>query len=186
MKKVQNGISNVQDTLKPKWIRYYMQMAELTSTLSTARRLQVGSVLVKDGRVLATGYNGTPSGWDNNCEDVEWCSAGGWLSAEEIEEGWPHEGTYLDAYGNEMHGRYRLKTKPIVLHSEMNTLMKVARTTESSENSTLFCTHAPCLDCAKAIHQAGVRRLYYRDSYRENDGLEFLAESGIAVVKYTE
>lgn len=186
MNKRQNDIYVAQDTLKPKWIDYYMQMAELTATLSTARRLQVGSVLVKDGRVLATGYNGTPSGWDNECEDVEWIDrgAGGWLSPEEIEERWPYEGTYLDG-DFEMHSRYRLKTKPIVLHSEMNTLMKVARSTESSDGSTLFCTHAPCLDCSKAIYQAGVRHVYYRNSYRSGDGLEFLAESGVAITHHT-
>lgn len=152
MNTVPSNTSNSADTLGSKWVHYYMRMAELTATLSTARRLQVGSVLVKNTRVLATGYNGTPSGWDNTCEDVL------------------PDGT--------------LKTKPIVLHSEMNCLMHVARSTESSLGSTMFCTHAPCLDCAKAVYQAGVQRFYWRDSYRDSSGLEFLGDSGVHVTNY--
>jgi dCMP deaminase len=170
--------------LKKKFIDYYMKMAELTAELSYAKRLQVGAVIVKNQQVIGTGYNGTPAGWDNNCENVEWCAGGGWLSPDEIEEGWPYEGIYLDADGNEMQGRYRLKTKPETLHSEMNALMKVARSTESSEGSTLFCTHAPCIDCAKAIYQAGIKNVYFRNHYRDDNGLRFLEKSGVNVTNY--
>jgi dCMP deaminase len=170
--------------MKEKFINYYMKMAELTAELSYAKRLQVGAVIVKNQQVIGTGYNGTPAGWDNDCEDKEWCSGGGWLSAEEIMEGWPYEGTYLDSDGNEMVGRYRLKTKPETLHSEMNALMKVARSTESSEGATLFCTHAPCIDCAKAIYQAGIRNVYFRNHYRDDNGLKFLEKSGVSVTNY--
>lgn len=170
-------MSKNYDELSEKWIRYYMQMAELTSLLSSAIRLKVGSVLVKNNRVLATGYNGTPSGWDNNCENKDYMArdAGGWLDIEEIEERWPHE---------DEHGRYLLKTKPEVLHSEMNCLMHVARSTESSLASTMFCTHSPCLDCAKAIYQAGVNKFYWRTAYRDNGGIDFLEKSGVTVINY--
>jgi dCMP deaminase len=170
--------------MKQKFIDYYMKMAELTAELSYAKRLQVGAVIVKNQQVIGTGYNGTPAGWDNTCEDKEWCSGGGWLDYEEIIEGWPYEGTYLDSDGNEMQGRYRLKTKPEVLHSEMNALMKVAKSTESSEGATLFCTHAPCIDCAKAIYQAGIKNVFYRNHYRDDNGLKFLEKSGVSVTNY--
>lgn len=170
--------------MKEKFINYYMKMAQLTAELSYAKRLQVGAVIVKNQQVIGTGYNGTPAGWDNDCENVEWCSAGGWLSAEEIVEGWPYEGTYLDSDGNEMQGRYRLKTKPEVLHSEMNALMKVARSTESSDGATLFCTHAPCIDCAKAIYQSGINSVYFRNHYRDDSGLKFLEKSGVSVTHH--
>jgi dCMP deaminase len=80
--------------------------------------------------------------------------------------------------------RYALKTKPEVLHSEMNALMKVARSTESSEGATLFCTHAPCIDCAKAIYQAGINSVYFRNHYRDDSGLNFLEKSGVSVTHY--
>ena len=172
--------------MKPKFIEYYMKLAELTSKLSYAKRLQVGAVIVKDNQILGTGYNGTPAGWDNNCEDQEWCSGGGWLSPAEIEAEWPFEGTYLDMEGNTMHGNYRLKTKPEVLHAEMNCLMKVAKSTESSNNAILFCTHAPCMDCAKAIFQAGIQTVFYRDQYRDDSGLNFLKQGGVNVYQYSD
>lgn len=172
--------------MKRKFVKYYMTLAQETAKLSTAKRLQVGSVIVRDHKILATGYNGTPSGWNNNCEKVEWCSGGGWLSPDEIEEGWPYEGTYLDADGNEMRGRYRLITLPEVLHSESNALMKIARSTESSVGATMFCTVAPCLQCAKLIYQSGITKLYYRDTYRETDGVSFLRKGGVDVEQYND
>lgn len=171
--------------MKQKFIDYYMRIAEITSDLSYAKRLQVGAVIVKDHQILATGYNGMPSGWENNCENREWCSGGGWLSPDEIEDGWPYEGTYFDNDGNEMQGRYRLKTKPEVLHAESNALTKVAKSTESSEDATLFCTHAPCIECAKLIYQAGIKSVYFRDHYRDSAGLDFLRQGNIDVHKYS-
>ena len=169
--------------MKQKFIDAHMKAAEVYAQLSSAKRLQVGCVVVKDNTIIGIGYNGMPAGWDNNCEDIEWCSAGGWLSAEEIIEGWPYEGTYLDADGNEMQGRYRLKTKPEVLHAETNSLAKIARSTNSSEGAALFVTHAPCLDCAKIIHQAGINSVYYRNTYRSTDGIDFLEKCNINVKK---
>ncbi len=148
--------------MKNKFIKYYMDVAQLTSTLSYATRLQVGAVIVKGHKILATGYNGMPAGWDNNCED-------------EI-------GHVLDDANHIV--EIILKTKPEVLHAESNALMKVASSTESSENSTMFCTHAPCIHCAKLIYQSGINSLYYRNTYRDTAGLEFLEKSGVSVTQY--
>ena len=158
-----------------------MDWASRTAQLSHARRLQVGAVIVKDDSVISYGYNGMPAGWDNDCENVEWCSAGGWLSAEEIIEGWPYEGTYLDADGNEMQGRYRLKTKPEVLHAESNAIAKLARSINSGNGADIFITHAPCLDCAKLVYQAGIKCVYFGTAYRDNSGVQFLEKSGVKV-----
>jgi dCMP deaminase len=160
-----------------------MKTAETFAECSTAIRLHVGAIVVKDDRIISIGYNGMPSGWDNNCENVEWCSAGGWLSAEEIEEGWPYEGTYLDADGNTMQGRYRLKTKPEVLHAETNAIAKLAKSNESGMGATMFITHAPCLDCAKLVYQSGINTVYYRNSYRNEIGIQFLEKAGVKIGK---
>jgi dCMP deaminase len=169
--------------MKQKYVDLYMDWAQRTAQLSHAQRLQVGAVIVKDDSVISYGYNGMPAGWDNDCENVEWCSAGGWLDPEEIEERWPHEGTYLDADGNTMQGRYRLKTKPEVLHAESNAIAKLAKSSQSGCNASVFITHAPCLDCAKLIYQAGISNVYYRNSYRDVAGVDFLEKSGVAVTQ---
>lgn len=144
-----------------------MKMAQLTSELSSAVRLKVGTVIVRDHQILATGYNGTPTGWDNACEDRVYVHGDG-------------DYTYLDEDG----ARYNLKTKPITIHSESNALTKIARSTESSVGAALFCTHAPCLDCAKLIYQSGISSVYYRESYRETTGIDFLTQSGVTVEQY--
>jgi dCMP deaminase len=142
----------------------------------------VGAVIVKNQQVNGTGYNGTPAGWDNECEYKVWDKgAGGWLDPEEIEAKYPYEAWHEDAGRNV---RYALKTKPEVLHSEMNALMKVARSTESSDGATLFCTHAPCIDCAKAIYQSGINSVYFRNHYRDDSGLKFLEKSGVSVTHH--
>ena len=163
-----------------------MDWADRTAQLSHAKRLQVGAVIVKDDSVISYGYNGMPAGWDNDCEDKEWCSAGGWLSPDEIEERWPYEGTYPDADGNEMQGRYRLKTKPEVLHAESNAIAKLAKSNNSGAGADLFVTHMPCLDCAKLIYQSGISRVYYSENYRDDAGIRFLEKSGIEVKQIKE
>jgi len=145
--------------MKQKFIDYYMKVAELTSTLSYAKRLQVGSVIVKGNKILATGYNGMPSGWDNECETTE---------IVELDEKFIKQ----------------LVTKQEVLHSETNAIAKVSASTESSEGATMFCTHAPCINCAKLIYQSGINSLYYRDTYRDTAGITFLESSGVSVIKY--
>jgi dCMP deaminase len=164
--------------MKPKFVDYFMKVAELTATLSYAKRLQVGAVIVKGNQTIGTGYNGMPTEWENTCEHKNYAnSPGGWLEPEEIKEQWPFE---------DENGRYALKTKPEVLHAESNALMKVARSTESSEGATLFCTHAPCIDCAKLIYQAGIATVYYKETYRSEDGINFLRKSAISVNRYTD
>jgi dCMP deaminase len=123
--------------------------------LSSAKRLQVGCVVVKDNTIIGIGYNGMPSGWDNTCE-------------------W----TVDDAKGYDTG-----KSKPEVLHAETNAIAKIARSTNSSEGAALFVTHAPCLDCAKIIHQAGINSVYYRNTYRSTDGIDFLEKCNINVKK---
>jgi len=145
--------------MKQKFINYYMKVAELTSTLSYAKRLQVGSVIVKGNKILATGYNGMPSGWDNECETVEIVEMDDNVSKQ-------------------------LVTKQEVLHSETNAIAKVSASTESSEGAAMFCTHAPCINCAKLIYQSGINSLYYRNTYRDTSGIEFLEKSGVVVTKY--
>ena len=143
--------------MKEKFINYFMDVAKRTSQLSHARRLQVGAIIVKDDRIISIGYNGMPSGWDNNCED-------------EIK--WPNGDIKF------------LTTKPEVLHAESNAITKLARGTESGFNSIMFCTHAPCLNCAKLIYQSGINSVYYRDTYRDDSGLEFLEKSNVNVTQH--
>lgn len=130
-----------------------MKTAEVFAELSHARRLHVGAIIVKDDRIISIGYNGMPAGWDNNCEDVV-----------------QHSDDTTS-----------LKTKPEVLHAETNAIAKLAKSTESGNNATMFITHAPCLDCAKLIYQSGINNVFYRNSYRSDDGIIFLKQSGIDV-----
>ena len=162
-----------------------MDVADRTSKLSSAIRRQVGAVIVKDNRILSYGYNGMPTGWDNTCEykDYMKSDAGGWLNPDEIEERWPFE-EYSEQY--ESNRRYRLVTKDEVLHAESNAIAKVSGSTESSEDATLFVTTAPCIHCAKMIFQSGIKNVYYRDTYRDDAGIEFLSKGGVSVTKYEQ
>jgi dCMP deaminase len=174
--------------MKPKLVEAYMKTAETFAGLSSAVRLHVGAVIVKEDRIISIGYNGMPSGWDNNCEDKEYMSvdAGGWLDSEEIEERWPFEEIQIitNSYGSfELTRRYCLKTKPEVLHAETNAIAKLAKSNESGMGATMFITHAPCLDCAKLIYQSGIGSVLYRNSYRSDDGISFLQKAGVTVEK---
>jgi dCMP deaminase len=150
--------------MKPKFLNAHMKAAEVYSQLSSARRLQVGCVVVKDNTIIGIGYNGMPSGWDNDCEKRSYTN---------IDPKWQ----YLDEDGS----TYSLVTRPEVLHAESNALAKVARSTNSSEGASVFVTHAPCLDCAKMMYQAGINSVYYRSSYRDTSGVDFLKECNIEV-----
>ena len=145
--------------MKQKYIDAHMKVAETYASLSTAVRLKVGTIVVKDDRIISIGYNGMPSGWDNNCED-------------EI-------GDVRDVNDNVV--EIRLKSKPEVLHAETNAIAKLARSSESGLDATMFITHAPCLDCAKLIYQSGISKVYYRNVYRENTGIDFLLKGGVDV-----
>jgi len=163
----------------------YMDIARRVAEMSYARRLHVGAVVVKDGRIISMGWNGMPAGWDNNCENVEWMDrgAGGWLDPEEIKEKWPFEGIYMDKNGEEYISRYRLKTKPEVLHAESNAIAKLAKSNDSGSGADLFVTHAPCIECAKLIHQSGISRVFYSENYRDDSGVRFLENSGVEISK---
>jgi dCMP deaminase len=142
--------------MKQKWVDAFMDTAERFAQLSSAKRLKVGAVVVKDNRIISIGYNGMPSGWDNTCEEV-------------IE-------THED-------GGVVTKTKDEVIHAEANAISKLAKSGDSGDGADLFCTHAPCIHCAKIIYGAGVKKVYYRNSYRDEVGLQFLERCGIEIEK---
>ncbi|MBE5034481.1 dCMP deaminase family protein [Gallalistipes aquisgranensis] len=128
----------------------YIRMARIWSENSYCVRRRVGALIVKDKMIISDGYNGTPSGFENVCED-----------------------------GNG-------KTKPYVLHAEANAITKVAKSANSSEGATLYITASPCIECAKLIIQAGIKRVVYCDSYHSDEGLELLRKVGIETVQVDE
>ena len=145
--------------MKQKFINAYMDVAERFAQLSSAVRLNVGAIVVKDDRIISIGYNGMPTGWDNCCEDE-----------------------VLVDYGNRASdAKYELKSKPEVLHAESNAIAKLAKSNESGNGATIFITHAPCIECAKLIYQSGISNVYYRNEYRSTQGIEFLTKSGTNV-----
>ncbi len=124
----------------------YIRMARIWAENSYCKRRQVGALIVKDKMIISDGYNGTPSGFENICED---------------ESG---------------------LTKPYVLHAEANAITKIARSGNNSDGATLYVTAAPCIECAKLIIQAGIKRVVYSEEYRLRDGIELLQRAGIEVV----
>lgn len=124
----------------------YLRMARIWAENSYCKRRQVGALIVKDKMIISDGYNGTPSGFENVCED---------------ENG---------------------LTKPYVLHAEANAITKIARSGNNSDGATLYVTAAPCIECAKLIIQAGIRRVVYGENYRLADGIELLRRAGIETV----
>ena len=150
-----------------KWQSAYIDVAERFASLSTARRLKVGAIVVKDNRVLSIGYNGMPSGWDNNCEDA--CKPD-WMDWEPTEE-------------DVQLGVAILKTKPQVIHAEMNCLSKLAGSNESGKGADMYITHAPCIECAKMIYASGIVNVFYKNNYRDDKGTKFLVDCGVGVEK---
>jgi len=124
----------------------YIRMAAIWAENSYCKRRQVGALIVKDKMIISDGYNGTPSGFENVCEDED------------------------DV------------TKPYVLHAEANAITKIARSGNSSDGSTLYVTDSPCIECAKLIIQAGIKRVVYSRLYRITTGIELLKRAGIEVV----
>ena len=136
--------------MKNKYIRAHLKVARIYGELSTADRLKVGCIIVKDDRIISIGYNGMPSGGSNVCE----------------KDG---------------------ESKPEVLHAEANAITKLAKSTESGQGSYMFCSYAPCLDCAKLILQSGIKEFHYEHRYKNNDGLDLLEKyTDIKILKYTE
>lgn len=165
-----------------------MKTAETFAELSHARRLHVGAIIVKDDRIISIGYNGMPAGWENDCEykDYMHSDAGGWLNPDEIEERWPHEEICKgdeEPESNSYTRRFAYKTKKEVLHAESNAIAKLARSNDSGLDADIFITHSPCMECAKLIFQSGIRRVFYGEAYRSDEGIEFLKKSGVTVEK---
>ena len=125
--------------------RAYLEMAHVWAELSYCDRKKVGALIVKDRTIISDGFNGTPTGFDNICED--------------------------DNY----------ETKWYVLHAEANAILKVAASTQSCKNATLYITLSPCKDCSKLIHQSGIKRVVYATPYKDPSGLDFLKKAGVVV-----
>ena len=163
--------------MKEKFVNLYMGIANEVSKMSYSRRAKVGAVAVKDHRILSIGYNGTLPGADNNCENAEFLLGRSWISEDQAKEIW--KDPWVEAH-------YRLTTKPEVMHAEANCLLKMARDGEAAAGSDLFLTLSPCVECAKMMKVAGVKKVWYRDAYRDTSGIEFLKTQGIEVNQVKE
>lgn len=141
---------NMKEKKQLKYDKAYLRIASEWSKLSYCQRKQVGAIIVRDRMIISDGYNGTPSGFENCCED--------------------HEGL----------------TQWYVLHAEANAILKVARSTQSCENATLYITLSPCKECSKLIHQSGIKRVVYKNGYRDTSGVDFLLKAGIEVSQIEE
>ena len=138
-----------------------MRAAEVYAELSYAKRKKVGCVIVKDDRIISIVYNGTPSGWDNECEYSTLWKNGKQLPSPV------------------------LITKSEVLHAETNAIAKLAASTESGEGAVLFLSSfSPCMDCAKLIYQSGIKEVYYKEKYRIEDGTTFLKNAGVKIEQF--
>ena len=124
----------------------YLRMARIWAENSYCQRRQVGALVVKDKMIISDGYNGTPTGFENVCEDENNVS------------------------------------KPYVLHAEANAITKLARSSNNSDGATIYITASPCIECAKLIIQAGIKRVVYGEKYRLTDGIELLERAGIEVI----
>ena len=157
--------------------RVFLNVAKEIASMSKCVRAKVGALLVKDLNIVSFGYNGTPAGACNTCEDKMYVSseAGAWIDEDTIQEKWPHTDDL---------GRFKLVTKDEVIHAESNVLLKAARMGTSTENSTMYCTLSPCKDCSKLILQSGVKRVVYLELFsRDNGSVDFLKQY-IEVEKY--
>lgn len=130
---------------RTKYDKAYLKIATEWSKLSYCKRKQVGAIIVRDRMIISDGYNGTPSGFDNCCEDTEGL------------------------------------TNWYVLHAEANAILKVARSTQTCENATLYITLSPCKECSKLIHQSGIKRVVFQQSYSDTSGVDFLEKAGVIV-----
>ena len=137
--------------------KIYMQVAYQFAKLSYAERRKVGSVIVKDEQIVSFGYNGTPRGFDNNCEFYETITG--------------------------IEGAAEMKTNPEVLHAESNALAKLAKSTMSSDGADLYVTMSPCYQCSKLIIQSGIKNVFYSEEYRDASGLELLKKAKINTTK---
>lgn len=155
----------------------YLKIANVWSENSYARRHKVGCLIVKNNQIISDGFNGTPSGFDNNCEDEIECD----LESDSLDGG----ASVCAVYNNDCSKcpHHYLKTKPEVLHAEANAITKIAKSNYSSEGATIYITLSPCFDCAKLIIQAGIKRVVFQELYRNTDGIELLKKAGVEVVQ---
>lgn len=135
----------MEDSKQLRYDKVYLKMALTWAELSHCSRKKVGAIIVKDDAIISDGYNGTPSGFDNCCEN------------DNGETHW------------------------YVLHAEANAILKVAKSTNNCAGATLYLTHSPCKDCSKLILQSGIKRLVFRDKYRDTAGIDFLVAAGLEV-----
>nr|WP_297306562.1 dCMP deaminase family protein [uncultured Flavobacterium sp.] len=135
---------------KIKYDKAYLRIAKEWGQLSYCQRKKVGAIIVKNKMIISDGYNGTPSGFENCCED--------------------NNGI----------------TKWYVLHAEANAILKVAKSTQSCENATLYITMSPCKECSKLIHQSGITRVVYIADYKDKEGIEFLEKAGVEIVQISD
>ena len=139
--------NDMTDKKQHKYDKAYLRIAAEWSKLSYCKRKQVGAIIVRDRMIISDGYNGTPSGFENCCEDTEG------------------------------------STQWYVLHAEANAILKVARSTQTCDNATLYITLSPCKECSKLIHQSGIKRVVYKNGYRDTSGIDFLVKAGIEVAQ---
>ena len=139
-----------------KWDRLYIEFTELVSKLSSAKRLKVGAVIVKDNNIISYGYNGTPSGFSNECEH------------------------YTCGDNNEV----VLVTSNEVIHAEINAVSKAAKQGVSTNDATMYCNVSPCIECAKLIIQSGINKVIYCKDYRDDSGIKILIKAGVEVIKW--
>ena len=136
---------NTKKEKQKKFDNAYMRMADVWAELSHCKRKKVGALIVKDRKIISDGYNGTPTGFENQCEDDE------------------------------------NQTKWYVLHAEANAILKIAASTQSCDWATLYVTMSPCRECSKLIHQAGIRRVVYKQGYSDTSGIDFLKSAGVEI-----
>ena len=136
---------NTKKEKQKKFDNAYMRMADVWAELSHCKRKKVGALIVKDQKIISDGYNGTPTGFENQCEDDE------------------------------------NQTKWYVLHAEANAILKIAASTQSCDGATLYVTMSPCRECSKLIHQAGIRRVVYKQGYSDTSGIDFLKSAGVEI-----
>lgn len=160
--------------MKTKFINMFMEIAKIVSKQSSAKRLQVGAIVVKEDRVISIGYNGMPSGWTNECEEKQYFI--GNIPEKYMTDPW--------LFKEEDGGVGRLKTKDEVIHAEANAIAKLAKGSESGDGSMMFLTHAPCLDCAKQIYTAGINKVYFNQNYRDTLGIDFLKKCNVEVEEW--
>lgn len=172
-------MESITQSIKPKFAKAFMKVAETFAELSSAKRAQVGCIIVKDNRIISIGYNGMPSGWENECEEIETIPDNVDKRQEYIELGYT-----IEQQGDKIQWN-KMRTKPEVLHAEANAITKVAQSNDNCKDAVLFCTHMPCIQCAKLIYQAGIKEVYYKITYDAaiGCGLEFLEDSGIKLTK---